>query len=116
MVQVIGYKEVMNEDEEPFNALRIQGEVEMVKSTETGQYYATARETSIPSTFDDAKCEELIGTKLQGSIDRVPCDKYEYEIPETGEKIILDFTWEYNPTPVSMEEEVFENQQNEVPA
>lgn len=116
MVTIIGYSEHLNEDEEPFNALRIQGDVEMVKSTESGQYYATARETTIPSTFDDAKCEELIGKKLPGSIDRVPCEPYEYELPENGEKIILDFSWEYNPTPVSMEEEVFENQQSELPA
>lgn len=116
MVTITGYSERLNEDNEPFNALHLQGEVEMVRSQESGQYYATARETTIPSTFSDSKCEELIGKKLPGSIDRVPCEKYEYEIPESGEKIILDFTWEYNPAPVSMEEEVFENQQNEVPA
>jgi len=115
MVKIISYKEVLNEEGEPFNALRIQGEVEMVKSTETGKYYATARETSIPSTFDAQTCEGLIGKKLPGSIDRVPCEKYEYEIPETGEKIILDFTWEYNPSPVSMEEEVIGERENGIP-
>ncbi|MFH5883680.1 hypothetical protein ACG2F4_05165 [Halalkalibaculum sp. DA3122] len=114
MVTIIGYSEHLNEDEEPFYALRLQGAVETVKSTETGKYYATARETTIPSTFDGAKCEALIGKQLPGSIDRVPCEKYEYEL-ENGEKIILEHTWEYNPTPVSMEEEVFENRENGVP-
>ena len=116
MVTIIDYSERINDEGEPFNVLHLQGEVEMVKSVESGQYYATARETTIPSTFSDAKCESLIGKELQGSIEKVPCDKYEYEIPETGEKIVLDFTWEFNPAPVSLEEQVFENRRNEIPA
>jgi len=115
MVKITSHTERENENGEKFQTLRLQGDVEVVKSTETGKYYATARETSIPSTFDAETCEGLIGKKLPGSIDRVPCEKYEYEIPETGEKIILDFTWEYNPSPVSMQEEVIGERENGIP-
>jgi hypothetical protein len=109
MITIIGYKKALNDDGEPFNMLQLQGEVEMVKSKETGRFYATARKTLISSTFDDRTCEDLIGTKMPGEIQRVSCEPYEYEIPETGEKILLEHTWEYNPEPVSTEEHVFEN-------
>lgn len=109
MVTIIGYFEATNEDDEPFNMLRLQGEIEMVKSKETGKPYITARKASIPCTFEDHVCEGLIGNKLPGEIQRVSCEPYEYEIPESGEKIILEHTWEYNPEPVAgnMEEHVF---------
>lgn len=44
---------------------------------------------------------------LQGDIEMVPCEPYVYEIPESGERITLEHTWEYNPEPVSTEEHVF---------
>ena len=116
MVSITDYSKRTDNEGEPFNVLHLQGEIEMVKSAESGQYYATARETTIPSTFSDEKCESLLGKELQGSIEKVPCDNYEYEIPETGETIILDFTWEFNPAPVSLEEQVFEGKGNGVHA
>ncbi|SHG46145.1 hypothetical protein SAMN05443144_1298 [Fodinibius roseus] len=110
MITIVGYQEATNENGEPFNMLKLQGEVEMVQSEETGRHYATARKTMIASTFDDAMCEKLIGKEMPGAIEKVPCDPYEYEIPETGEKIILEHSWQYNPEPVSVstEEHVFE--------
>jgi len=116
MITIIGHKQRKNSDGEPFNVLVLRGEVEMVKSAETGQFYATAKETTIPSTFDEATCEGLVGKKMPGTIERVPCDPYEYKIEETGETIILEHSYEYNPAPVTMEEEVFESQPNGVPA
>lgn len=116
MVTITDYSQRENEEDEPFNVLHIEGEVELVRSEDSGQYYATARQTTIPSTFSDEKCESLLGKELQGSIEKVPCDKYEYTIPESGEKIILDFTWEFDPAPVSLEEQVFEGKENGIPA
>lgn len=108
MVTIIDFKTVTNDEDEPFNALILQGEVESVKSKETGMYYLTAKKTRIPSTFDEQRCEELIGTQLPGEIQRVPCEPYEYEISE-DEKIVLEHTYEYNPEPVTSEEHIFEN-------
>ncbi len=114
MVTITGYKQATNEDGEPFNMLKLQGDVEIVRSKETGRNYATARKTLISSTFDDAMCEKLIGKEMPGEIQREECEPYEYEIPETGEKIVLEHTWVYNPEPVSTEEHVFENGQEKV--
>jgi len=114
MVRVIGFSQRLNDKGEPFNVLHLQGDIEIVQSSESGKHYATARETSIPSTFDEVVCQDLIGKKLKGTIERVPCDEYAYEIEETGETIMLEHTWEYNPEPSNVEEHVFEGQQNGV--
>lgn len=59
----------------------------MVKSKETGRFYATAKRASISSTFDENTCKSLIGTTFPGSIGKEECDEYEYTIPDTGEII-----------------------------
>ena len=41
MVRIIDYKVRMNTEGEPFNALIVQGGIQLVKSQETGFYYAT---------------------------------------------------------------------------
>ena len=114
MITIVDYKQAINEDGEQFNMLKLQGDVEMVKSKETGRYYATARKTLISSTFDERTCEELIGKKMPGEIQRVSCEPYQYEL-ESGEVITLEHTWEYNPEPVSgnLEENVFNGQPKE---
>lgn len=116
MVTIIDYKEATNKDGEIFNVLVLQGEVEMVKSKETGKYYATAKKARITSTFDEKVCQSLIGTQMPGEIQRVPCAAYQYQIPETGETITLEHTYEYNPEPVTTEDHVFESRANEITA
>lgn len=113
MITIVDFKQAINEDGEPFNMLKLQGDVEMVKSKETGRYYATARKTLISSTFDERTCKELIGKKMPGEIQRVPCDPYKYEIPETGELITLEHTWEYSAEPLNTEEHVFNGEPEE---
>ena len=108
MVTVIDYHVRENKLGESFTTLTLQGDLEMIKSQTTGKFYATARKTSIVSTFNEPACKSLIGTTLPGRIDRVPVDKpYDYEIPDTGEVIKLDYTYEYNPEPANVEETVF---------
>ena len=108
MVTVIDYHVRKNKQGESFTTLTLQGDLEMIRSQNTGKFYATARKTSIVSTFNEEACKSLIGTTLPGRIDRVPVDKpYDYEIPDTGEVIKLDYTFEYNPEPANVEEAVF---------
>jgi hypothetical protein len=108
-VTIIDFKERVNADGEPFNALILEGDVEMVKSKETGKYYATARRASTTSTFSEERCKQLIGTTMPGTIKKVSCPEYSYTIPETGEVISLEHTYEYVPEEEpSMEDEVFE--------
>lgn len=108
MVTITNYAQRTNAEGESFNALIIQGGVELVQSKETGNFYATAKRTSITSTFDEDTCKTLIGTQIPGSIKKVECEAYEYTIKETGEIINLNHHWVYLPEGETVEENVFE--------
>jgi hypothetical protein len=90
----------------------------MVKYKETGNYYATAKKTSVPSTFTEETCKSLIGQKIPGSIQRVPCEPYEFAVPDSGEILELDHRWVYMKEgetidEVVNEEELAESQEEE---
>jgi hypothetical protein len=108
MVTITDYKERVNNSGEKFLSLILQGGIEMVKSKETGNFYATAKKTSITSTFKEEYCKALIGTTMSGSIKRVECEEYEYTVQETGELVRLSHRWEYFPEGENEEEVVFE--------
>ena len=95
MVRIIDYKTRMSAEGEPFIALILQSGITLVKSKETGMYYATAKKTSITSTFNEETAKSLIGTELEGSIEKVDCEPYEFTNEETGEVIELDYRWVY---------------------
>ena len=76
MVRIVDFAERTNSDGETFYALILQGSLEMVLSSETGHYYATAKRASITSTFDEETCKSLIGSELPGSIQKVKVDPY----------------------------------------
>jgi hypothetical protein len=95
MVTIVDYCERKNSLGEKFFALVLQGSLEMVKSKETGNYYATAKRASVTSTFTEEACKGLVGQKFPGSIHRVPCEPYGFIIPDTGELINLDYRWIY---------------------
>ena len=95
MVTIIGYKERITKEGKSFFVLELQSGVKMVKSKQTGKFYVTAKKATIPSTFDEATCESLIGTQMSGTIEQVKTEPYEYTIKETGEVIELDFRYEY---------------------
>ena len=98
MVKVIGVETRKNSLGEDFTVLVIQGGLEMVKSKETGKYYATVRKTTVSSTFDEATARGFIGSQLPGIIERMSCESYDY-VTQDGEVIKLDFTYTYNPSP-----------------
>ena len=97
MVRIVNYSERNSEDGTAFFVLVIQGGLEFVRSQETGNFYATARKSSITSTFDEETCKALIGTEIPGVIVKQECDPYEYTIKETGEKITLSHKYAYIP-------------------
>ena len=80
----------------------------MVLSEETSRYYATAKQASVTSTFDEATCQSMVGTKLTGKIVRIACDPFEFVIKETGEIKTLNHRWAYNPDEKSLEEIVYD--------
>ena len=106
MVTVIGLEKRKNKKAEEFNVLILQGDVEAIISQESGKPYLTARKTSIPCTFDEVMAKTLVGKDMPGEIQKMDCEEYEFEIPGTGKKIKLAYTYVYTPDPVGMEETV----------
>ncbi|MDX1630038.1 MAG: hypothetical protein R3345_15120 [Fulvivirga sp.] len=97
MVTVVDYAVRQNADGQDFIALILEGDIELVQSQETGQYYATARRCSITSTFNEVSATAIVGKQLPGQIIRQDCATYEYEIPETGEVIMLEHEYVFVP-------------------
>jgi len=80
MVTVSSYVQCESADGKKFYALILKGGMELVLSEAFGRYYATAKQASITSTFDEKTCQGLVGTNLPGKISRVKCDPFEYTI------------------------------------
>src|SRR5690606_15278029 len=89
------FKERNKEDGTSFFVLELQGGIELVQSQKTKQFYATAKKAYISSTFDELTCKALIGTQMQGAIEKVECEPFEYTVQETGEIIILSHRYQY---------------------
>ena len=109
MVTIIDYTKRQNAEGKEFFTLNLMGGVELVKSTKTGNYYATAWKSSITCTFNEEVCKSLVGTKLPGTVQRIEAEPYEYKLPSTGETIMLTHKYQFNPSPntPTMEEVVF---------
>ena len=95
MVKIIDYKTRSNDQGKDFHVLIVQGGVEPIKSKATGKVYFSAKTASVPSTFDEDTCKELIGTSFEGKVTKVTCEPYEYTLKETGENIELTYRYEY---------------------
>ena len=110
MVQIIDYKTYQKEDGDEFFSLVVQGEIEAIKSQETGRTYVTARTTNVSCTFNEAMCKSLIGKQLPGQIKKVEVEPYDYTVPSTGEIVEMTHRYEY----ISDEESIVEK--NVIPA
>lgn len=106
MVKIVDFVKRTNKEGREFFALILQSGIELVKSRNTGRWYATAKKTSITSTFDDAMCQSLIGTQIPGSVQRVECDPYDFTIRDTGEVVTLNHRWVYEKEGETIEEKV----------
>ncbi|BBQ07248.1 hypothetical protein [Elizabethkingia anophelis] len=113
MVRIIGYNTRQKEDGSLFNVLQVQGGIEMIKSKETGQFYATAKRASVTCTFDEETCKSIIGTEMPGRIVKIETEPYAYVIKETGEEIALQHRHVYLPEGVESDEEKLAKQLEE---
>lgn len=104
MVTIVDYKSFEKENGEKFFGLVVQGGVEAVKSTVTGKSYFTARSATVPTTFNEVTCKNLIGSSLEGSVKKVECEAYNYIVKETGEELLLTHRFEY----ITDEQEIIE--------
>lgn len=107
MVTVVNYLKRKNKKDEDFLVLELQGAVEMIKSAQSGKYYAHARHASITTTVNEATCKALIGQKFPGEIKKVECDPYSYQIPGTTETATLNHSYVYLAENANLEETVF---------
>jgi hypothetical protein len=106
MVTIVDFVKRQNREGKEFNALILQGGIELVKSKETGSYYATSKRASISSTFDDATCRNLIGQQIPGSVQKAETEPYDFTNKETGEVLTLTHRWVYLKEGETVEEKV----------
>ena len=50
----------------------------------------------MPTSFTEAVCQTLIGKTISGSIQKVPCEVYEYT-NQAGDTVSLNFRYQYSP-------------------
>ena len=110
MVIVKDYAVREAKDGREFIALILQGGLSLVKSSKSGNYYATVKQVSIPSTFDEQAAKSFIGQELPGSVQRMSCDPYEWENKDSGEIMELSHRWVYLPEGASIDEAVYEGE------
>lgn len=97
MLTIINFEKRQSSSGKEFFSLILQGGVEMVRSAESGQYYATIKRCSVASTLDEVACKAMLGDQIPGKIEKVSCEPYEFMIPQTGEVIELSHRWSYVP-------------------
>ncbi len=108
MVTVVDYAlRNAKEDGRPFVALVLQGGLSLVQSKQSGNFYATVKQCSIPSTFDEETAKGFIGEKLPGSVQRMSCESYEWANKDTGEVLELSHRWVYVPEGATLEDAIF---------
>jgi hypothetical protein len=110
MVTVVDFARRKCSDGREFIALILQGGLSLVKSSKSGNYYATVKMVSIPSTFDQETAQTMIGEKVPGSVQRKSCEPYTYTVKDTGEVLELSHRWVYLPEGASIDEAVYEGQ------
>lgn len=97
MVIIKSYRVRQNAEGKEFIALELQGDLEMIQSSQTGKFYASAKRCTISSTFTEEIAKTLVGKQIPGKIERVATEPYEYTVKETGEVISLAHTYVYVP-------------------
>ena len=110
MVTVSNYALRKTSEGREFYVLILQGGLSLVQSRQSGNYYATVKQCSIPSTFDEATAKAMIGEKVPGSVVKKQCKPYEFTSKTTGEILKLDYRWVYVPEGSTPEEAIFEGE------
>ena len=111
MITVVDYAlRKAKEDGREFVALILQGGLSLVQSKNTGNFYATVKRCSIPSTFDEETAKAMVGEQVPGSIVRKSCEAYQWTNKESGEMLELSHRWVYLPENATLEDAVFEGE------
>src|ERR1035437_2499899 len=97
MVTIVNFNQRINAEGKEFFTLTLQGDIELIKSSQTGKFYASAKRASITSTFDERTCKSLLGKTLEGKIIKVETEPYVFQIPNSNETATLNHKYEYQP-------------------
>ncbi|MFM7024429.1 MAG: hypothetical protein ACKOXB_15785 [Flavobacteriales bacterium] len=95
MVTITGYSKKDSPSGGKFIVLHLEGGVQMVRSEESGTWFASALKTNIIASVDEKTCKTLVGTQLPGTIIKKKVTPYKYTVPSTGEERMLDYRYEY---------------------
>jgi hypothetical protein len=97
-VKITGYKQVTTAAGKTFNLLEISdgNGVEMAVSATTGLPYLTEKKAFISCTFDEKKCQALIGSTMPGSIEKVETEPFEYT-NRNGKTSTITHRYQYMP-------------------
>lgn len=110
MVTVVDYAMRNSKDGREFYVLILQGGLSIVQSKQSGNYYATLKRCSIPSTFDEDTAKKMIGERIAGSVQKKACEPYTFVAKQTGEVVQMDYRWVYLPDGATIEEAIFEGE------
>ena len=110
MVTVVDYAQRKTSEGREFYVLILQGGLSLVQSRQSGNFYATVKQVSIPSTFNESTAKQMIGERVPGSFQRKQCEPYEFTSKTTGEIVQLDYRWVYVPEGATLEEAIFEGE------
>lgn len=106
MVKVIDYQLKENaKTKMTYSVLVLQGEPEVLISKSSQKPYISARRTSIPCALDESSARALIGSELEGSIERVACTPFEVKLA-TGKKVKISTAFQFIPAELTSEKEV----------
>lgn len=97
MVTISNVKKSLTNEGKEIISFVIESGIELVQSQASGKFYAKGKKALLNTTLSEQAANEMIGSKLPGSIIRIPCDEYEYTIKDTGETIILNHSYTYSP-------------------
>jgi hypothetical protein len=106
MVKVIDYQKKENTKTNlSYSVLVLQGEPEVLISKSSGKPYLTAKKACIPCALDETSAKALIGSELEGSIERVACTPFEVKLA-TGKKVKITTVFQFIPPALVSEKEV----------
>lgn len=84
-------------DGSTFVVLELTGGLEIIQSSNTGKHYSTVRKCTIPSTFSEDIAKTMVGQSLPGNIVKEEVDPYEYHNERTGETMLLNHSYAFQP-------------------
>jgi len=102
MVTIIDCVKRTNHEGNEFVAFILQGELEVLTS-KSGNFYISAKKTSIPSTLDFDNAKIMIGKTLPGRLEKIECKAFEI-VNSEGELVYVNHRWRYVPEITSSEQ------------